>query len=141
VIAVVIAYSFFDAAYQYLKPFLLLGQEWIRVTGVVLLLLSLAWTILAQSQMGDSWRIGIDNEHPTNLVRRGVFGLSRNPIFVGIMVTLLGLFLAIPNVVTLLTLLLGVVLINVQVRLEEEFLRKLHGADYEDYLQRVRRWI
>jgi protein-S-isoprenylcysteine O-methyltransferase Ste14 len=72
--------------------------------------------------MGKSWRIGIDEERPATLVRQGVFGLSRNPIFLGMMVTLLGLFLSIPNAVTLLVLALGVVLIQIQVRLEEEFL-------------------
>jgi protein-S-isoprenylcysteine O-methyltransferase Ste14 len=141
VVGVVIVYSFFDMTYQYLDPFTLPGQDSIRAIGVVLLLLSLVWTVLAQSQMGDSWRIGIDGDHPTRLVSTGVFGLSRNPIFVGMMITLLGLFLVIPNVVTLLTLVLGVVLINIQVRLEEEHLWKLHGDEYENYRRRVRRWI
>jgi hypothetical protein len=39
---------------------------------VVVLLLSLAWTIFAQSQMGESWRIGIDQKHRTDLVHGGV---------------------------------------------------------------------
>ena len=39
----------------------------------------------------------------------GVFGLSRNPIFLGMMLTLLGLFLVIPNAVTLLTFVMGIV--------------------------------
>jgi protein-S-isoprenylcysteine O-methyltransferase Ste14 len=141
VVVIVLVHSVSEVAYQYLKPIRLLEREWIRMTGAVLLLLSLAWTILAQSQMGDSWRIGIDSEHRTRLVRSGVFSLSRNPIFVGMMITLLGLFLVIPNVVTLLTLMLGVVLINVQVRLEEEHLSRLHAEEYEEYRQRVRRWV
>jgi protein-S-isoprenylcysteine O-methyltransferase Ste14 len=40
-----------------------------------------------------SWRIGIDQSHRTNLVQSGVFSLSRNPIFLGMMLTLFGLFL------------------------------------------------
>ena len=31
-------------------------------TGVILLLVSLVWTVLAQAQTGTSWRIGIDYE-------------------------------------------------------------------------------
>jgi protein-S-isoprenylcysteine O-methyltransferase Ste14 len=91
--------------------------------------------------MGESWRIGIDEEHRTSLVQRGVFGLSRNPIFVGMMITLLGLFLVIPNAWTLLTFAMGVVLIQIQVRLEEEFLAKTCGDEYAQYRMRVRRWI
>lgn len=42
---------------------------------------------------------------------------------------------------TLLVLGLGVVLIQIQVRLEEEFLSGAHGADYSEYRRDVRRWL
>ncbi len=98
---------------------------------MALLLTSLGWTLLAQAQMGESWRIFIDQEHRTSSVRSGIFGLSRNPIFLGMMLTLLGLFLAIPNTLTLLSFVMGVVLIQIQVRLEEKFLAKVHGVRRE----------
>jgi protein-S-isoprenylcysteine O-methyltransferase Ste14 len=91
--------------------------------------------------MGESWRIGVDREHGTKLARAGVFRISRNPIFLGMMVTLLGLLLVIPNAITLMTFVLGVALINIQVRLEEEYLKATHGEEYVRYTQRVRRWI
>ena len=55
------------------------------------------------------------------------------------MVTLSGIFLVIPNAVTLLVLGIGVVLIRIQVRLEEEFLSGAHGRNYEEYRRDVRR--
>ena len=64
---------------------------------------------------------------------QGVFGLSRNPIFLGMMLTLAGLFLVIPNALTLLTFVTGVVLIQIQVRLEEEILARTHGGEYTEY--------
>jgi protein-S-isoprenylcysteine O-methyltransferase Ste14 len=57
------------------------------------------------------------------------------------MVTLFGLFLVIPNAVTLLIFVLIVVLINIQVRLEEEYLKSSHGEDYVRYQRTVARWI
>ena len=93
------------------------------------------------SSNGRSWRIGIDHEHQTALVRTGVFGLSRNPIFLGMKISLVGLFLAIPNALTALTLLTGIVLIQIQVRLEEEFLANTHDEEYCQYRQQVRRWL
>lgn len=140
-VGVVIVYSFFPGAYQYLMPIPWLGRTWLRSVGVILLIASLLWTILAQARMGESWRIGIDSERKTKLVQTGLFRISRNPIFLGIMVTLLGLFLVIPNAITLVILVLGVVIINVQVRLEEEYLKAMHGDQYTGYIQRVRRWI
>lgn len=141
VVAVVFIYSFLPSAYQYLLPVPWLECSWIRLSGVILLSASLVWTILAQGQMGESWRIGIDSARKTTLVQGGVFRISRNPIFLGIMITLLGLFLMIPNAVTLLIFVLALVLINIQVRLEEEYLKTMHGDDYVGYTRRVPRWI
>jgi protein-S-isoprenylcysteine O-methyltransferase Ste14 len=141
IVAVVVIYAFLSNAYPYLLPISWLERTWIKTTGIVLLLVSLLWTILAQVQMGNSWRIGIDFEHKTEMVQSGVFKISRNPIYVGMMVTLLGLFFVIPNVVTLITVLLGVILIGIQVRLEEEYLTRMHGEKYLEYRRNVRRWI
>lgn len=141
VVAAVVVYSASDRLYEYLTPIPWLEHRGVQIAGIILLLASLAWIVLAQAQMGESWRIGIDGEHRTPLVRKGVFGLSRNPIFLGMMVTLAGLFLVIPNAVTLLTLGLGVVLIQIQVRLEEEFLSGMHGEAYAEYRRDVRRWL
>lgn len=141
IVASVIIFAFIPNLYQYLMPIHWFEQTWLKSTGIVLLLLSLAWTILAQAQMGNSWRIGIDAEHRTELVQGGVFTLSRNPIFLGMMVTLTGLFLVIPNVATLIALLVGIIVIGIQVRLEEEYLTQMHGDKYSGYRRSVRRWI
>jgi protein-S-isoprenylcysteine O-methyltransferase Ste14 len=141
IVAVVVIYAFIPSAYQYVMPIHWLERTWIKLPGIVLLLVSLLWTMLAQAQMGNSWRIGIDTEHRTKLVQTGVFRLSRNPIFVGMIVTLLGLFLMIPNVGTLIALLVGIILIGIQVRLEEEYLTSTHGDTYIEYRRNVRRWM
>jgi len=141
IVVVVLVYSVSGKLYQYLLPIAWLELPGIIIVGLILLLLSLVWTLLAQSQMGKSWRIGIDTKHKTELVRDGVFRFSRNPIFLGMMITLLGLFLIIPNALTLLILVLGVVLIQIQVRLEEEHLRMIHGELYLDYCRDVHRWL
>lgn len=109
--------------------------------GWGLLLASLLWVVVAQAQMGSSWRIGIDTGSRPPLVRQGVFAISRNPIFLGMRMSLLGLFLVLPNALTLAILLLGEALMQVQVRLEEDHLASAFGADYAAYRRAVRRWI
>jgi protein-S-isoprenylcysteine O-methyltransferase Ste14 len=103
--------------------------------------LFLVWTLIAQARMGNSWRIGIDANTKTQLVTQGIFGISRNPIFLGMRVTLLGPFLLLPNAVTLTTFVLGEALMQIQVHLEEEYLRQTHGEAYRKYCRRARRWI
>lgn len=94
---VVIVYAFAPEFYSYLLPVPWLENQIIKFIGVVLLILSLGWIVSAQIQMGNSWRIGIDEEKKTALVSTGVFAISRNPIFLGMIITLIGFFLAIPN--------------------------------------------
>ncbi|MCY7346169.1 MAG: isoprenylcysteine carboxylmethyltransferase family protein [Pyrinomonadaceae bacterium] len=138
---VVILYAFAPQFYPFTLPVVWLENKAVQFAGIGLLLLSLGWTVAAQIQMGNSWRIGIDEEKQTALVESGLFRFSRNPIFLGMLVTLLGFFLAAPNALTLLISVLGFVLIQIQVRLEEEFLLKTRGVDYDEYRRRVRRWL
>lgn len=113
----------------------------IKYIGLALLAFALFWTIIAQGHMKNSWRIGIDTETKTELITTGLFQFSRNPIFFGMIISLVGLFLTTPNALTGLFLILGYVLIQIQIRLEEEFLRKEHGQNYIDYKHKVRRLI
>ena len=141
IVAIVFIYAFIPTAYQFVMPIQSFERTWVRLTGFILLLVSLVWTVVAQAQMGNSWRIGIDAEQRTELVQTGVFRLSRNPIFFGMIVTLLGLFLMIPNIGSLITLLVGTILMGIQVRLEEEYLTRIHGHEYLEYRRHVRRWL
>ncbi len=102
---------------------------------------ALLWTVCAQFQMGQSWRIGIDKEIRTPLVTSGLFAWSRNPIFLAMRVCLAALTLLQPNPFTLVLLVAGDLVMQFQVRLEEAFLRDQHGAAYADYCGRVRRWL
>lgn len=138
---VVALHAFAPEFYPFLLPIVWLENRTVQFVGISLLLVSLAWTILAQIQMGNSWRIGIDEEKQTALVRSGLFRFSRNPIFLGMIVTLAGFFLAMPNALTLLFLVLGFVLIQIQVRLEEDFLSRTRGKDYSEYRGQTRRWL
>jgi protein-S-isoprenylcysteine O-methyltransferase Ste14 len=140
-VGVVIIFSFWDLLYAYLIPIPWLEISWLPGLGLALLFASLIWILIAQVNMGSAWRIGIDDENPTELVTGGVFRLSRNPIFLGMRLNFLGLFLVLPNAITLVIWLLGDVMLQVQVLLEEEYLQKAHGKAYQEYTQRVKRWL
>ena len=101
--------------------------------------LSLALMLVAQAQMGFSWRIGIDEKNRSTLVTNGLFGLSRTTIFLSLRITLLGLFFYRPNGLTLALACVDEVLIQLQARLEEQHLLGQHGVVYTNYCQKVRR--
>ncbi|MCZ8280752.1 MAG: isoprenylcysteine carboxylmethyltransferase family protein [Aquidulcibacter sp.] len=113
----------------------------VQQVGHLLLLVSLGWITSAQYQMGRSWRIGFNEDEMPDLVTSGLFARSRNPIFLGMRVTLLGLFLVFPCAVTLTILALSEALIAIQVRLEEAHLSKSLGDKYLAYVAVTPRWI
>jgi protein-S-isoprenylcysteine O-methyltransferase Ste14 len=138
---IIMTYVFFPTVYERFLPIPLLSNSGLAGTGIVLLLLALGWVLVAQSHMQKSWRIGIDEEARTELVQRGLFKVSRNPIFLGMRLMLVGMFLILPSAAMLVILVAGELLIQIQVRLEEEFLTRVHGESYLSYKQQVHRWI
>ena len=137
----VLLFSLVPTLYEYFLPIIELDNLIVKYLGLGLLAFALIWTIIAQGHMKNSWRIGIDTQTKTELITTGLFGHSRNPIFFGMIISLVGLFLMTPNALTLIFLILGYVLIQIQIRLEEEFLSNQHGQNYLIYKQKVRRLI
>ena len=64
--------------------------------GSILLILCFFVIVIAQQQMKTSWRIEIDRSNKAQLITRGLFKYSRNPIFVALRFSYLALFLMIP---------------------------------------------
>ena len=137
----ILLFSFVPTLYNKFLPIQQLDTLTIKYIGLGLLAFALIWTIIGQGNMKDSWRIGIDTETQTELITTGLFQFSRNPIFFGMIINLVGLFLTTPNALTGLFLILGYVLIQIQIRLEEEFLTNQHVQKYLEYKQKVRRLI
>ncbi|WP_343638654.1 isoprenylcysteine carboxylmethyltransferase family protein [Chryseobacterium sp.] len=115
--------------------------EALKYIGLVIMISALIWVITAQLQMKNSWRIGIDSTTKTELVTDGLFRFSRNPVFLGMTISLVGFFLVFPTVITFSFLLTGNILMQIQIRLEEEFLLKEHGEIYLTYKNRVKRML
>lgn len=110
--------------------------------GVVVAVVGFAGVLAAQTGMGASWRIGVDEGECTHLVTGGAFGLARNPIFTAMIASQVGLTLMVPNVVSLAALGCLVTAVQLQVRLiEEPYLRRVHGLAYTEYASRTGRFF
>ena len=110
-------------------------------TGLAIAAIGVAFFIVAMLTMADSWRAGIPDSDKTAFVQRGIYRISRNPAFVGFDMMYIGLLMAFPNIIHLLFAVFPVVMLHLQIRQEENFLRKTFGAEYEEYCKKVRRYI
>jgi len=139
--AVVLSFTFMPQLYNLSMRIAALESDTFRAIGCALIVFALFIVAWAQMQMGSSWRVGIDENRRTDLVVHGLYVYSRNPIYVGILCCVNGLFFCLPNAITLVATVSTYLLLNIQIRLEEEHLRKLHGASFDTYCQRTRRWL
>ncbi len=111
---------------------------WIGVLFCLAGLSLLLWSLIS---FGQSFRVGIDTEHPDKLVTTGVFSFSRNPIYTAFGSILFGQFLIFPNWLLLVYLVAGFWLFHRQVLREEDYLKEHYGKEYLEYCKRVRRYI
>lgn len=116
-------------------------SEIIAWVGVFFCLAGLSLLLWSLISFGQSFRVGIDTEHPDKLITDGVFAFSRNPIYVAFAMILLGQFLIFPNWILLVYMGAGIWLFHRQVLREEEYLKKHYGKEYLEYCNRVRRYI
>lgn len=130
------------AALAGLPPLPGLNHWPLQVLGLVLAVAGVGATLAAQRAMGTSWRVGVDPTEQTRLVTDGPFALVRNPIFTAMGGTTLGLTLMVPNAVSMATLLVLILALQLQVRgVEERYLIATHGDPYLRYAARVGRFI
>lgn len=113
--------------------------DWLRVAALVLLASGLLLMMLAQRQMGASWRIGIESER-TSLVTRGLYSRVRNPIYTALLLAAAGFAALTPSAWMLLALAQAALAIGLQARLEEEHLLRVHGEEYRAHAERVGRF-
>jgi protein-S-isoprenylcysteine O-methyltransferase Ste14 len=114
----------------------------LRAMGFACCGVGIAGTFLAQMAMGASWRIGVDESERTDLVTGGVFSLCRNPIYTFMVIAWVGFALLVPTWLSLATIAVAIVGLEVQVRLvEEPHLLRAHGEPYRAWASRVGRFL
>lgn len=94
------------------------------VTGLALMASGVVGTLAAQTDLGRSWRIGVDPTEETDLVTTGAFAVVRNPIFTAMAAFSLGAVLAQRTPRSTVAAATMLAAIEMQVRLiEEPYLR------------------
>ena len=76
------------------------------------------------------------------LVITGLYNITRNPMYVGMVLCLFALSMAQGNILSfILSFAYALYLTRFQIQPEERFLKQKFGEQYDAYCQRVRRWI
>lgn len=78
----------------------------------------------------------------TSLVKNGLYQYSRNPMYLGLLIILVGVFFYISNILGALVI-YGFIeaITRLQIISEEKILEEIFGDEYRAYKRRVRRWL
>jgi len=112
-----------------------------KLLGVTMVICAFVIFVLALSALGNSWRLGIDENHPGPLVTTGIYSYSRNPIYLFFDLYFLGTFLINGSLFFLTMTVLVTLILHYQILQEERFLVSAHGAAYVTYCARTARYI
>ena len=116
----------------------------IEIIGGLILLLGVATAMLATLLFKkDKTTVNPMNpEETTTLVTTGIFSITRNPMYLGLFLSISSTILFFGSWFGIIILMFFVWYINkFQIIPEEEAMEKLFGNKYSKYRQKVRRWI
>ena len=110
--------------------------------GMAVFAAGIALVGAAIARMGPSWQMGFDQTVPEHgLVKTGVFSLSRNPIYLGLIVLFIGWLLVLPTLLSLI-IVVGVALgVRRQAIDEEKYLQRTYGAEFRVWAGEVGRFV
>jgi protein-S-isoprenylcysteine O-methyltransferase Ste14 len=79
---------------------------------------------------------------PTQLILSGPYRITRNPMYLGVLLISIGCFFAVESLWFVVPPILLFWVINFRlIPFEEQLMKEHFGTEYEAYRQRVRRWL
>ena len=110
-------------------------------TLTILGIFAMASARAALAQANTTWRPTTPT-NATRLVTSGIYRVSRNPVYLGMMLVLVGLAVLLASPAALLVSAVFVLYLDLyQIAPEERALAEAFGQEYVEYRARVRRWI
>jgi protein-S-isoprenylcysteine O-methyltransferase Ste14 len=123
-------------------PFPILPNMFATISGLLLIIAGIGVIAAAWRQMNAA-KTNVEPWKPTTaILDSGLYGISRNPIYVAMIFIYLGVTCLFNSIWFLPFLPIVILIIRFGVVLrEEKYLENKFNGDYSDYKNRVRRWI
>ncbi len=133
-------FIFFYNLIELIWRFTFLSGDLFIIIGMISVAIGTIVEILGMYSLGINFRIELPKEE-TELITSGIYRVMRNPIAFGLYLIIIGTFLLIPNVLTLIITIANIIVFDAKVRDEEKFLLARFEKSYEDYQKKVGRYF
>jgi protein-S-isoprenylcysteine O-methyltransferase Ste14 len=112
------------------------------ILGLIFILTGLIFSVPALLQFFKSKNTIIPFKAASSLQISGIYSVSRNPMYLGLLFQYLGLALIIGNWWTIFLIPMVFLLVHYLIIVpEEKYLLRAFGNSYSEYTRKVRRWI
>ena len=111
-----------------------------EIGGAVLLAVGIALVLVATADLGAALRMGLPAEK-TELETGGLYRISRNPIYVGVDLSVIGSAIIAPSIWNLLAAGTAIVIHHYIILSEERFLGTRFGPAWQEYRSSVPRYL
>jgi protein-S-isoprenylcysteine O-methyltransferase Ste14 len=116
---------------------LTVGTPWVRIVGLAVLICSTAFTLWARVALGTMWSSVPSVKVRHELRTDGPYGVTRHPIYTGLLGMLLGTALLVGFGHWLLILPVGLLFIELRIHMEEKLMLETFPEAYPPYRRRV----
>ena len=123
------------------NPLITLETMLLQYIGTALIGIALSLMYLAQLQMKESWRIGVDTQNEIELINKGLFRYFRHPIYFFALLIGVGMVLVIPTAISIFIFIILYIALSIQSRVEEEFMTQKFGDQYKTFLKTHKRFF
>ena len=121
---------------------LFMNNDTMRLSGLVILLLSFILNTLAYREFKKSLTPHAPFSTPKVLLQKGIFAFSRNPVYLALVLSQCGLGFVFDSVwLIIASIVLLIVLDYVIIVDEEKVLENTFKESYTNYKKRTRRWL
>ena len=135
-----ISWMFFFFKALFPNYFLISSPVYLQWVAVLLLLLAITIEAIAFLRLGESTKFGLPEKEST-LITRGIYSISRNPMYLAFAMICLASSIFNPNIINVVSSIIGIAIHHKIILAEEKFLKANCSKDWNKYKNRTRRYI
>jgi len=133
---------FFSIILHFIFPVLLIIKPPFSYLGIILVIFGIVFNIWIDKLFKNKKTTVKPYEKPSQLIIEGPFKISRHPIYLGMLLILVGITIFLGSIITFIFPIIFVLLIEILfIPYEEENMEEIFKNEYLSYKKRVRRWL